>query len=100
MSTIKADGLRSLNCWLVNSLNQIYIFFRQRQLEEALLFAGQFSEALQALLDWLGKVEPTLGEDQPVHGDIDTVNNLMESHKVRSRRNYRCNHLYIVLLYK
>jgi hypothetical protein len=46
------------------------------------LFAGQFSEALQALLDWLGKVEPTLGEDQPVHGDIDTVNNLMESHKV------------------
>lgn len=59
-----------------------YINFRQRQLEEALLFAGQFSEALQALLDWLGKVEPTLGEDQPVHGDIDTVNNLMESHKV------------------
>ena len=46
------------------------------------MFAGQFSEALQALLDWLGKVEPTLGEDQPVHGDIDTVNNLMESHKV------------------
>lgn len=61
-----------------------------------MLFAGQFSEALQALLDWLGKVEPTLGEDQPVHGDIDTVNNLMESHKVMSRRNYQCNHLYII----
>ncbi|KAJ8305391.1 hypothetical protein KUTeg_015936 [Tegillarca granosa] len=53
---------------------------RQRKLEEALLFSGQFTEALQALLDWLAKVEPTLGEDQPVHGDIDTVNNLMESH--------------------
>lgn len=60
------------------------------------MFAGQFSEALQALLDWLGKVEPTLGEDQPVHGDIDTVNNLMESHKVRSGRNGKCYHLYFV----
>lgn len=55
---------------------------RQRKLEEALLFAGQFSEALQALLDWLAKVEPTLGEDQPVYGDVFTVNNLMEIHKV------------------
>ncbi|OWF34915.1 Dystonin [Mizuhopecten yessoensis] len=54
---------------------------RQRKLEEALLFSGQFTEALQALLDWLGKVEPMLGEDQPVHGDIDTVNNLLEAHK-------------------
>lgn len=29
---------------------------RQRQLEEALLFSGQFKDALQALLDWLYKV--------------------------------------------
>ncbi|KAH3698995.1 hypothetical protein DPMN_073941 [Dreissena polymorpha] len=54
---------------------------RQRKLEEALLFSGQFSDALQALLDWLAKVEPGLGEDQMVHGDIDTVNNLVEEHK-------------------
>lgn len=61
-------------------------FFRQRKLEEALLFSGQFSEALQALLDWLAKVEPTLVEDQPVYGDVFTVNNLMEIHKVCQRR--------------
>ena len=68
----------------------ITLFFcpcRQRKLEEALLFAGQFSEALQALLDWLAKVEPTLGEDQPVYGDVFTVNNLMEIHKVSDREN-------------
>ncbi len=49
---------------------------RQRKLEEALLFSGQFKEALQALLDWLYKIEPTLAEDQPLHGDLDTVNSL------------------------
>ena len=51
-------------------------------MEEALLFSGQFNDALEALLDWLAKVEPGLGEDQMVHGDIDTVNNLVEEHKV------------------
>ena len=79
-------SIQNHHCIMIFHRNMLdiwhYINFRQRQLEEALLFAGQFSEALQALLDWLGKVEPTLGEDQPVHGDIDTVNNLMESHKV------------------
>ena len=54
---------------------------RQRKLEESLLLSGQFKEALQALLDWLYKVEPLLAEDQPVHGDSDTVNSLMEEHK-------------------
>ncbi len=54
---------------------------RQRKLEEALLFSGQFKEAIQALLDWLYKVEPQLAEDQPVHGDLDTVNSLLEEHK-------------------
>lgn len=54
---------------------------RQRKLEEALLFSGQFKDALQALLDWLYKVEPTLADDQPVHGDLDTVNSLVEEHK-------------------
>ncbi|CAB1321065.1 unnamed protein product, partial [Coregonus sp. 'balchen'] len=50
-------------------------------LEEALLFSGQFAEALQALVDWLYRVEPQLAEDLPVHGDLDLVSNLMDSHK-------------------
>ncbi|KAG5831045.1 hypothetical protein ANANG_G00299720 [Anguilla anguilla] len=55
---------------------------RQNKLEEALLFSGQFSDALQALIDWLYRVEPQLADDQPVHGDIDLVLNLIDSHKV------------------
>ncbi|KAM4606986.1 dystonin [Polymixia lowei] len=54
---------------------------RQNKLEEALLFSGQFTDALQALIDWLYKVEPQLAEDQPVHGDIDLVLNLIDNHK-------------------
>ncbi|XP_075995247.1 microtubule-actin cross-linking factor 1 isoform X3 [Genypterus blacodes] len=54
---------------------------RQHKLEEALLFSGQFAEALQALVDWLYRVEPQLADDQPVHGDMDLVSNLMDSHK-------------------
>ncbi|XP_069751825.1 microtubule-actin cross-linking factor 1 isoform X3 [Narcine bancroftii] len=55
---------------------------RQHKLEEALLFSGQFTDALQALVDWLYKVEPQLAEDQPVHGDLDLVMNSMDAHKV------------------
>nr|XP_033809536.1 microtubule-actin cross-linking factor 1 isoform X12 [Geotrypetes seraphini] len=55
---------------------------RQHKLEEALLFSGQFMDALQALVDWLYKVEPQLAEEQPVHGDLDLVMNLMDIHKV------------------
>ncbi|MGH0167008.1 UNVERIFIED_CONTAM: hypothetical protein FKN15_051784 [Acipenser sinensis] len=55
---------------------------RQNKLEEALLFSGHFTDALQALIDWLYKVEPQLAEDQPVHGDIDLVLNLIDNHKV------------------
>ncbi|XP_077146122.1 dystonin isoform X1 [Ranitomeya variabilis] len=55
---------------------------RQNKLEEALLFSGQFTDALQALIDWLYRVEPQLAEDQPVHGDIDIVMNLVDNHKV------------------
>ncbi|XP_078225582.1 dystonin isoform X47 [Callithrix jacchus] len=54
---------------------------RQNKLEEALLFSGQFTDALQALIDWLYRVEPQLAEDQPVHGDIDLVMNLIDNHK-------------------
>lgn len=60
----------------------VLFIFRQHKLEEALLFSGQFAEALQALVDWLYRVEPQLAEDQPVHGDLDLVSNLMDSHKV------------------
>ncbi|XP_068039801.1 dystonin isoform X12 [Anomalospiza imberbis] len=55
---------------------------RQNKLEEALIFSGQFTDALQALIDWLYKIEPQLAEDQPVHGDIDLVMNLIDNHKV------------------
>lgn len=54
---------------------------RQRKLEEALLFSGQFKDAVQALLEWLKKVKKTLEEDGPVHGDLDTVNMLVDQHK-------------------
>lgn len=66
---------------------------RQNKLEEALLFSGQFTDALQALIDWLYKVEPQLAEDQPVHGDIDLVLNLIDSHKVQYRGQARGMHI-------
>ena len=56
--------------------------FRQKHLEDGLLKAGRFKDALQVLLDWLYKVEPNLNENLPVHGDVDTVNMLVEHHKV------------------
>lgn len=59
-----------------------FFFPRQNKLEEALLFSGQFTDALQALIDWLYKIEPQLAEDQPVHGDTDLVMNLIDNHKV------------------
>uniref|UniRef100_A0A182NPJ5 Uncharacterized protein n=1 Tax=Anopheles dirus TaxID=7168 RepID=A0A182NPJ5_9DIPT len=54
---------------------------RQRKFEEALLLSGQFADALQALLDWLRKTKARLGEDGPVHGDLDTVTTLVEHHR-------------------
>lgn len=50
------------------------------------MFSGQFTDALQALIDWLYRVEPQLAEDQPVHGDIDLVMNLIDNHKVLPAR--------------
>lgn len=55
---------------------------RQHKLEEALLFSGRFTDALQALNDWLYRAEPQLAEDVPVGGDKDVVNNLIDKHKV------------------
>ncbi|XP_023287984.1 dystonin isoform X25 [Orussus abietinus] len=54
---------------------------RQRKLEEALLFSGQFKDAIQALLDWLSKTEKQLSNTGPLHGDLDTVTNLVEQHR-------------------
>ncbi|XP_047035662.1 dystonin isoform X35 [Helicoverpa zea] len=54
---------------------------RQRKLEEALLYSGQFKDAMSALLDWLKKQQKELGQDSPVHGDLDTVMALIEQHK-------------------
>ncbi|XP_053205287.1 microtubule-actin cross-linking factor 1-like isoform X2 [Panonychus citri] len=63
---------------------------RQRKLEEALLFSGQFKDAVQALIDWLEKTKGRLGLDN-IHGDLDTVTVLVEQHKalqedLKSRR--------------
>ncbi|XP_068179682.1 microtubule-actin cross-linking factor 1, isoforms 6/7 [Antennarius striatus] len=55
---------------------------RQHKLEEALLFSGRFTDALQALNDWLYRAEPQLAEDAPVGGDKDMVKNLIDKHKV------------------
>ncbi|XP_077577043.1 microtubule-actin cross-linking factor 1, isoforms 6/7 isoform X1 [Stigmatopora nigra] len=55
---------------------------RQHKLEEALLFSGRFTDALQALNEWLYRTEPHLAEDVPVTGDKDIVTNLIDKHKV------------------
>lgn len=55
---------------------------RQHKLEENLLFSGKFTDALQALMDWLYRAEPQLSEDVPVGGDRDMVGDLMDKHKV------------------
>uniref|UniRef100_A0A674GPM7 EF-hand domain-containing protein n=1 Tax=Taeniopygia guttata TaxID=59729 RepID=A0A674GPM7_TAEGU len=55
---------------------------RQHKLEESLLFSGKFTDALQALMDWLYRAEPQLSEDVPVGGDRDLVGDLVDKHKV------------------
>lgn len=54
---------------------------KQRKLEEALLYSGQFKDAIAALVQWLKKVHKELSEDSPVHGDLDTVNHLVDLHR-------------------
>lgn len=54
---------------------------RQRKLEEALLFSGQFKDAVSALMEWLQKADRMLSEEGPVHGDLDTVNSLVDQHR-------------------
>ncbi|KAF6778213.1 hypothetical protein AHF37_02572 [Paragonimus kellicotti] len=55
---------------------------RHRALEQALLSAGLYKEALQSLGDWLAKVEPQLAEHQVgVFGDVETVEQLIDAHR-------------------
>lgn len=65
-------------------IQRLYFFapLRQHKLEEALLFSGRFTDALQALNDWLYRAEPQLADDVPVGGDKDMVHNLIDKHKV------------------
>lgn len=73
---------------IIFNLNLLYLFhfsfpfYRQRKLEEALLFSGQFKDAVQALIDWLEKSKKILSENQLLHGDLDTVMALVDQHKV------------------
>ncbi|XP_037048334.1 dystonin isoform X46 [Bradysia coprophila] len=71
---------------------------RQRKLEEALLLSGQFSDALQALLEWLRKTKNRLSEEGPVHGDLETVTQLVDQHKnLESDLQKRANQMESVL---
>nr|CAI5837429.1 unnamed protein product [Callosobruchus analis] len=54
---------------------------RQRKLEEALLYSGQFKDAIAALVQWLQRAEKDLSSDSPVHGDLDTVSHLVDLHR-------------------
>ncbi|XP_011502771.1 PREDICTED: dystonin [Ceratosolen solmsi marchali] len=76
-------GLRELLNELKNKWTRICnkSVDRQRKLEEALLFSGQFKDAVQALLDWLQKTEKSLSNSGPLYGDFDTVINLVEQHR-------------------
>lgn len=42
-----------------------------------------FQDALQSLLDWLSAVEPSLSTETAVMGDPETVQILIDNHKVR-----------------
>jgi len=55
---------------------------RQKRLEDALLCSGQFRDALQSLLEWLGRVEPTLADNnQLLNGDLESVLALIEDNE-------------------
>jgi hypothetical protein len=60
-----------------------FICCSQNKLDEALLTSGRVADAISSLLEWLGKAEASLAEDQPIMGDTDTIHMLIEQHKVR-----------------
>jgi dystonin len=54
---------------------------KEKKLEEALLFSGQFKDAIKSLMDWLNKMTSSFDDKTPVYGDLDTVMGLVEKHK-------------------
>ncbi|KAK3083433.1 hypothetical protein FSP39_022457, partial [Pinctada imbricata] len=66
------------NKW--NSVRSV-ISRSQNKLDEALLTSGRVADAISSLLEWLGKAEASLAEDQPIMGDLDTIHMLIEHHK-------------------
>ena len=55
---------------------------RKTELEESLAFSERFYEEVDALLEWLFMIEPSLSKDVNVHGDIHTVDGLIKKHEV------------------
>lgn len=53
---------------------------RQRQLEEALLVAGQLRETLRSLLDWIDIQLANISLER-LYGDVDTVRKLQDAHR-------------------
>lgn len=88
---IISNQIQSMFLHIIEAMIEVFsfkiclIFPRQHKLEEALLFSGRFSDALQALNDWLYRAEPQVAEDVPVGGEKDLVNNLIDKHKVLSQ---------------
>ena len=57
---------------------------RQQELEEALLAAGQFQEALDELLAWVSDKEASLHQAEGTTGDVEKLKLLLDKHKVSS----------------
>lgn len=70
------DELRDKWLALQNQLHD-----RQKKLEEALLFSGQFKDAIKSLMDWIDFAQQNLSLKN-LYGDLDTVNSLIDSHKI------------------
>ena len=56
---------------------------RQQELQEIERKMHQFEDHLKPVKAWLVKLLPSLDSTEPVHGDFDTVSELLELHTVR-----------------
>ncbi|XP_074648651.1 uncharacterized protein LOC141904089 [Tubulanus polymorphus] len=54
---------------------------RQTTLDGVLLSTGLYSDAVQSTIEWLTKTEEQFKDSQPVLGDLDTIEILLEQHK-------------------
>jgi len=63
---------------------------RQDRLEQAYRQIGQFHSHLGPLQSWMTKVLPMLDDSEPVHGDIDTTDDLMSAHSVSTSVSAAC----------